>query len=312
MTLFLIITTMLIFSVSCIAVMIYQLRRQPTIFLTTLDYCKLIFSGIMAFISDTLGVGSFAVNVALAKLLGTFHDDELPAVNNGAQVIPGTIESLFFMQIIDVDLVTLFTLVLGTCIGGVIGGNVVSHLSKQAIRLAMLVCFFVIICLLLSHQFHLISMDGDLIELRSWRLIIGFFAMIICGALTSVGIGLFAMVQGVLFLLSASPLIAFPIMTTAGAMQQPLTTLVFLKQHKIPLKKTMTLSLAGCLGVLITLPLFNYLTFAWLHSLLIVILIFNFTAIGRSYLHTRREKNNHLQKEQKSGYTPPIKDTELS
>lgn len=312
MALYLIITTMLIFSISCITVMIYQLRRQPTIFLSTLDYCKLISSGVIAFIADTLGVGSFAVNVALSKLLGTFHDDELPAVNNGAQVIPGTIESLFFMQIIDVDLVTLFTLVLGTCIGGVIGGNIVSHLSKQAIRFAMLICFFVIICLLFSHQFNLISMDGDLIELRSWRLTIGFFAMIVCGALTSVGIGLFAMVQGVLFLLSASPLIAFPIMTTAGAMQQPLTTLVFLKQHKIPLKKTLVLSLAGCLGVFITLPLFNYLTFAWLHSFLIVILIFNFIAIGRSYLHTRSERIYHSQKEVKSGYTPPIKNPEPS
>lgn len=311
MTLILIVTTMLIFSCTCIGVMIFQLYRQPSVVLSTLDYCKLIFSGIVAFIADTLGVGSFAVNVALAKLLGTFHDDELPAVNNGAQVIPGTIESIFFMQIIDVDLLTLFTLVVGTCIGGVIGGNVVSHLSKQAIRLAMLVCFFTIIFLLLSHQFHIIYMDGDLIELRSWRLVIGFFAMILCGALTSVGIGLFAMVQGFLFLLSASPLIAFPIMTTAGAMQQPLTTLVFLKQKKIPLKKTMILSVAGCLGVLITLPLFNYLTFAWLHSLLVVILIYNFIAIGRSYLHTRFKNSYNSQKELISVYTPPIKDSGL-
>lgn len=303
--------SMLFLSLFCVTVMFYQLRRQPTILISTLDYSKLIFSGVIAFIADTLGVGSFAVNVALSKLLGTFHDDELPAVNNGAQVIPGTVESLFFMQMMDVDLTTLITLVLGTCIGGIIGGNVVSHLSKQAIRLAMLICFFVIITLLFCHQFNLIPMDGDLIELRSARLIIGFFAMIICGALTSVGIGLFAMIQGVLFLLSASPLIAFPIMTTAGAMQQPLTTLVFLKQHKIPLKKTLVLSLAGCLGVLITLPLFNYLTCAWLHSLLIVILIFNFIAIGRSYLRTRQMKIDHSQKD-KSGYTSSMKTAELS
>ena len=65
-----------------------------------MDYIKLGLSGIVAFIADTLGIGSFAVNVAMAKLLGTFPDEELPAVNNGAQVIPGTIESLFFMQIL--------------------------------------------------------------------------------------------------------------------------------------------------------------------------------------------------------------------
>ena len=283
----LIIFIIVLLSLFCAVAMIYQLKQQPAVALSPLDTCKLIGSGIIAFISDTLGVGSFAVNVALAKILGTFHDDELPAVNNGAQVIPGTIESLFFMQLIDVDLTTLVTLVVGTCIGGLLGGAIVSRLSKQAIRLAMMCCFLLIIGLLLCHQFNLLPMTGDLIELRSWKLIIGFVAMIVCGALTSVGIGLFAMVQGVLFLLGASPLIAFPIMTTAGAMQQPLTTLVFLQQRKIPLKKTLILSFAGCIGVLITLPIFNHLTISWLHSLLTVILIYNFFAIGRSYLRAR-------------------------
>lgn len=287
MTITLITFAILILSLLCVGAMIYRLKQQPAVFLSRLEYCKLVASGVIAFIADTLGVGSFAVNVALAKLLGTFRDDELPAVNNGAQVIPGTIESLFFMQLVDVDLTTLITLVLGTALGGLVGGAVVSRLSKQAIRLAMMCCFLLIIGLLLCHQFRLLPMDGDLIELHSWKLIIGFCAMAACGALTSVGIGLFAMVQGVLFLLGASPLIAFPIMMTAGAVQQPLTTLVFLQQDKIPLKKTLVLSLAGCLGVFITLPIFSHLTISWLHTLLLGILIYNFLAIGRTYLQTK-------------------------
>ncbi len=293
----LIIFIILLLSLFCAAVMMIQLRRQARAPLSRMDTCKLIGSGIVAFISDTLGVGSFAVNIALAKLLGTFHDDELPAVNNGAQVIPGTIESLFFMQLIDVDLTTLVTLVLGTCLGGLLGGAIVSRLSQQAIRLAMMGCFLLIIGLLLSHQFNWIPMDGDLIELRSWKLTIGFGAMVVCGALTSVGIGLFAMVQGVLFLLGASPLIAFPIMTTAGAMQQPLTTLVFLQQGKIPLKRTLILSLGGCIGVLLTLPLFSHLTISWLHSLLTVILIYNFFAISHSYLRARPASSFNSEKD---------------
>jgi uncharacterized membrane protein YfcA len=138
-----------------------------------------------------------------------------------------------------------------------------------------------------SHQFHWLPIGGEALELHSWKLLIGFVALIICGALTSVGIGLFVMVQGVLFLLNVSPIVAFPIMTTAGAMQQPLTTLVFLKHDKIPLKKTLMLSFAGCLGVFITLPLFTHLTVTWLHTLLLAILIYNFFAVGRTYLRFR-------------------------
>ncbi|RUR20641.1 sulfite exporter TauE/SafE family protein [Legionella sp. km535] len=291
MAIYFITTGILILSLFCVAVMVIKLRSAPSVPLTLTQYVKLTFSGIVAFIADTLGVGSFAVNVALAKLLGTFRDDELPAVNNGAQVIPGAIESLFFMHLVDVDLTTLLTLVAGTCIGGLLGGFVVSQLSKQAIRLAMMCSFALIIALLISHQFRLLPVGGDLIELHSWKLVIGFFALVICGALTSVGVGLFVMVQGVLFVMNISPVVAFPIMTTAGAMQQPLTTLVFLQQNKIPLKKTLILSLSGCLGVMITIPVFTQLTISWLHTLLLFILIYNLIAIGHTYFRSKPNKN---------------------
>jgi uncharacterized membrane protein YfcA len=288
----LIISAILVLSGICVISMLHGLIKQPSISLSPLTYLKLFFSGIVAFIADTLGVGSFAVNVALAKLMNTFPDDELPAVNNGAQVIPGMIESFFFLRLVDVDLTTLLTLVLGTCIGGLIGSSVVSRLSKQAIRLAMLGCFLAIIILLICHQLHLMPWGGDLAELRSWKLIVGFLAMVVCGGLTSVGIGLFIMVQAVLFLLNVSPIVAFPIMTTAGALQQPLTTLIFVQKNKIPLKKTLILSLSGCVSVLITLPVFTKLTINWLHLLLLVILIYNFFAIGRTYRRSRPQKNN--------------------
>lgn len=294
MAIYLIISGIVLLSLLCVAVMVIKLHQQPATPLTFIQYLKLGFSGILAFIADTLGVGSFAINVALAKLLGTFHDDELPAVNNGAQVIPGAIESLFFMHLVDVDLTTLLTLVSGTCIGGLLGGFVVSRLSKQAIRLAMICCFALIIVLLISHQFRLLPVGGELTELHSWKLVLGFFALVVCGALTSVGVGLFVMVQGVLFLMNVSPVVAFPIMTTAGAMQQPLTTLVFLQQNKIPLKKTLILSLSGCLGVLITLPIFTQLTITWLHLFLLCILIYNFFAIGHTYLQSRPARR-HFQ-----------------
>lgn len=95
MAITLIIIMILLLSLFCVAVMFYQLKKQPAVSLSTMDYCKLLGSGVVAFISDTLGMGSFAVNIALAELLGTFHDEELPAMNNGAQVIPGVIESIF-------------------------------------------------------------------------------------------------------------------------------------------------------------------------------------------------------------------------
>lgn len=279
---------MLILTFFCGAWMCFKLYRQPQVLLLTKEKFRLAITGVVAFISDTLGIGSFAVTIALSKYFRLFDDNELPAVCNGAQVIPGALESIFFIQLIEVDLLTLLTLVIGTCIGGILGGSIISRLSQQKIRVAMIVAFSGIILLLCAKQLGLLPSGGELIALYQWKLLLGFLGMIICGSLTSVGIGLFAMVQGVLFLLGLSPAVAFPIMTTAGAMQQPLTTLVFLKHNKIPLKKTLILSAFGCIGVLITLPIVSHLSVRWLHSLLILIMTYNVITIAFSYQRAKQ------------------------
>lgn len=278
-----------------IGAMLYKLYYTPTIQLSWVETGQLIFSGIVAFIADTIGVGSFAVNIACAKLFNTFHDEELPPMSNAAQVIPGMFESLFFIQLTQIDLKILIPLVIATCIGGVIGSNIISRLSKQAIRLAMMTCFTIIIILLSAEFLQLIPTGGQLTSLSGNRMILAFFAMMICGSLTSAGIGLFSMVQAALFLLNVSPSIAFPIMTTSGAMQQPLTALIFLQKNKIPLKKTLILSVSGCIGVLIALPIITHMSTALLHALLLLIITYNLYRIAQDYLKSVQIKNNSLK-----------------
>ena len=155
----------------------------------------------------------------------------------------------------------------------------------------MILCFSGIIALLIYKQLGAKASHHEITALHSWKLGLGFLAMLICGSLTSVGIGLFAMVQAVLFLMHLSPAVAFPIMTVAGAMQQPLTTLVFLKQGKIPLKKTLILSGFGCLGVLLVLPIVTHLQQQWLHSLLLIIMIYNVFNISKTYFEYKKLLN---------------------
>lgn len=274
-------------SAICVYMMFKQYKRQEKVRVRPIEYLKLTVSGIIAFIFDTIGVGSFPVNTALSQMLKNFKDEQLPAVNAGAQIMPGLLESIFFIQVVNVELKTLIILVAGTCIGGMVGGSVVSKLKKQSIRLAMICCFLTIITLLLGHKMHLLPIGGDAVSLYGNKLVLGFIGMFLCGMFASVGVGLFALVQAVLFLLNLSPLVAFPIMTTAGALQQPLTTMVFLRHDKIPLKKTFILSLAGCIGVLITLPIFTSLSTGTLHTMLLIVLIFNVFTIGRKYLKVR-------------------------
>jgi uncharacterized membrane protein YfcA len=285
----LIITLVVTLNGLCILGMLAQLKNEKQFHINKIETFKLSISGIIAFMADTIGVGSFATNIALAKTFKTFPDEQLPAMVNGAQIIPGVLESIFFMQMFEVDKVTLFTLVLGTCIGGLLGGKIVCRLSKQTIRLTMLTCFSLIILLLVSNELRILPVGGNLTELHDYSLLLGFIGMMICGALTSAGIGLFALVQAVLFLLQVSPAVAFPIMMTAGAMQQPLTTLIFLKERKIPIKKTLIVSLAGCVGVLMITPIFKWFSATTLHFMLVAVLIYNIINIGRAYFSSKKQ-----------------------
>lgn len=285
-----IVAIILSLSLICTVGMFFRLWQEPTQPLPLYTYLKLAVSGVIAFIADTIGIGSFAVNIALARLLGTFSDEELPAVNNGAQVIPGTIESLFFMSYVEVHYLTLITLVIGACLGGLAGGFLASRLHKQGIRLMMIICFASILILLTAHQLGWMPLGGDVMALSGWKLVVGFVGMIVCGALTAFGVGLFVLVQTLLFLLNVSPVVAFPIMTAAGAMQQPLTTLVFLKEKKIPLKKTLILSIAGCLGVYLATLVFSQLKISWLHTLLIFIVLYNLITMLRAWSNAQSHK----------------------
>lgn len=277
------IASMILVNTLCLALMVYQafLDKSPRIRMREKIYLSV--SGFFSFIADTLGIGSFACNISFAKLFKTFPDEQLPAVNNGAQVLPGLLEAIFFLKIIEVEWNTLITLVSGACIGGILGGLFMCHMNKQAIRLTMMLAFSLLIALLVCHKLGLVPVSGELVALSSWKLFIGFCGMVLCGALTSAGIGLFVMVQAVLFILNVSPLVAFPIMTAAGALQQPMTTLIFLKNRKIPLRKTWIISLAGCVGVLVTIPFFTKLKAQWLHSLLLGLLIINLISIARNF-----------------------------
>lgn len=297
MALKILIFTFLVLTIICVVGLVYSLKYQKSTKLSLSEGSKIFGSGVLAFISDTLGIGSFVVSTALAKILGTARDDEIPAINNGAQVLPGALSAFFFITYVDVDVLTLYTLVFGTCVGGVIGGHIVSRLNKQNICLTMVLCFSLIAFLLIGRKAGFLSIGGEATALTSWRLLLGFLGMVLSGILSSAGCGLFAIVQGVLFLLDMSPIVAFPIMMVSGAMQQPLTTMMFLKQRRIPVKKTIALSLGGVVGVILVLPVFKYITISWLHYLLLSILIFNIVSIGRAYLKTRNEGTVKLREE---------------
>lgn len=290
MTKALIYLCILVLTAICIAIMLQLRLKKKCLPLPWYTRLKLVISGFFASSADSLGIGSFTINIACAKFFNTFEDHELPGLINAAQVVPGAIEALFFLSLIEVETSTLIVLIIATCIGGLIGAHTIVRISQQTIRLAMFVALCLVFLLLLCNKLHWLPITGNLTSFSHTRLLIAFFAMIICGALTSVGVGLFVSTQAVMFLLDISPLIAFPIMAAASAIQQPLTTLTLIANNKVPLQRTLIITIAGLAGAACTLPIFTHVNISSLHSLLMLVICYNIIILGQSYLKHRPRK----------------------
>lgn len=283
-------TLIVVFSLICVGLMIKKLPTQPMHRITIREQFQLMTSGVVAFFMDTIGVGSFVCNIAFAKYFKSFKDEEIPPMVNGAQVIPGVIEAIFFLGLIQVDGLTLVTLITATCMGGILGASIVSKLNAQSIRLIMVIAFPTIIFLILSSHFQWLPIGGDKTALQGYELLIGAIGLFFAGILTTAGVGLFALIQAVLFCLGMSPLVAFPIMTAAGAVQQPLSTTIFVLKNKVPLKKSLLIGLYGVMGVFVAIPVITHMSTNKLHALLVLVLTYNTVMMSISYFKHRRAR----------------------
>ncbi|APC96407.1 hypothetical protein [Francisella frigiditurris] len=156
----------------------------------------LAFTGVAAFVADTIGVGSFAINIALGKTLKLVKDAEIPGFLSGAQVMPGAIEAVFFLEVLHVDVLTLVVLVLGATIGGFIGGIFASKISTAAIRLIMIFAFVIMMFLLIGKLLNILPIGGTLMKLTGYKLVLGFVGMIFAGFLVCFGVRFFCISSG--------------------------------------------------------------------------------------------------------------------
>lgn len=276
-------------TISCAVYMFYKLftgqDRSPIQSFS--QKIAFAFTGVFSFVADTIGVGSFAVNIAIAKTFKLVKDAELPGFVNGAQVIPGAVSAIYFLGVLNVDFITLVVLVAGATMGGFAGGIFASKIHTGTIRVIMIFAFTTVILLLLGKLFNVLPIGGTLMKLSGDKLIIGFVAMFGAGFLVCFGVGLFALVQAILFLLGMSPIVAFPIMTTAGAIQQPVTTFAFLINNTVPLKKALIVGCFGVVGVLIGVNIVTILSPQQLQWLLVVVIGYNTISLIRAVNKSR-------------------------
>lgn len=247
-------------------------------------------SGFAANFFDTFGVGSFSSYFALRNLFGLMPDSKR---YNGTLVVQATLptmlQSILFLQLVKIDSLTLIVSCLAIALGGVVSGYFVKYVSKGAIYNVMLVTFAVTAIILILSKMNMLNVGGDLSQVRDTKLIILGVIMFLAGCLPAFGVGYYSIVLVVIFLLGLSPAVAYPIMTTASAVQMPMTAVPMIKNRQFYSLSALILAITGCLAVFVAAPIISTINSAMLKWILLVVLIYNVLMLIKS----KRELENN-------------------
>lgn len=213
---------------------------------------------LIGFITDTLdvfGIGSFATTTMLLNATRQLRQDRLlPGTLNVAFTIPVILEAHIFIKHIEVEPLTLFSLIFAAVVGAVVGGRLVPKLSEQKVQLYLGLALLVTALLMFCKQAGLIEWLGTgntAVGLTGGKLMLAIVLNGIFGALMTLGCGLYAPCMVMVFMLGLNPFVAFPIMMGSAAALMPVAGRAFIKAGSYERKISLCFTLSGIVAVLI-------------------------------------------------------------
>ncbi|HVU00893.1 MAG TPA: sulfite exporter TauE/SafE family protein [Polyangiaceae bacterium] len=200
---------------------------------------------------DTLGIGSFATTTTAFRLGRLVDDRKIPGTLNVGHTLPTIVQALIYITIVDVDAVTLASLVAASVLGAVLGAGIVVKLPLRGIRGVMGVALILAGALMAGSALSVLPKGGDALSLSGTKLVVGIVANGVLGALMTAGIGLYGPCMVLVALLGMSPAAAFPIMMGSCAFLMPSASFRFLREGAYDGTAALGLTLAGIFGVLV-------------------------------------------------------------
>ena len=170
--------------------------------------------GVIANFLDTLGIGSFATSSALFKLKKSVDDINIPGTLNAGDTFPVLTEAFLFFGFVDVDALTLVSMLAAAVVGAYIGAGIVTKWNRHYVRIGMGCALIAVGIIMASKQLAIgpFGLVGYASGLTGIKLVIGVVVNFFLGALMSIGVGLYAPCLALVSMLGMNVKAAFPIM----------------------------------------------------------------------------------------------------
>ena len=161
---------------------------------------------------DTLGIGSFATTTAIFRFRKMVDDRVIPGTLNVGHFLATVAQTFIYTTLIEVDILTLFSLIAASVLGAWLGAGIVARWSKRKVQIGMGLALLVAAIVFFMQARNLLPGGGAELGVRGAKLAVAFVGNFMLGALMSLGIGLYAPCMIMISLLGMNPKAAFPIM----------------------------------------------------------------------------------------------------
>lgn len=267
----------------------YDLYLHRNEFEKKTSFVKCSLYGFVFLFFDVLGIGSFAPQTSLFRYSHEMEDRYIPGTLNVGNAIPTMIQALIFIRLVQVDALTLFTMIMASALGSSIGAGIVSKMSERKIRLSMGTALIVTAGFMFASAIGFLDIGGNALGLQGLKLIIGVGVNFILGALMTVGVGLYSPCMALVSLLGMSPTAAFPIMMGSCAFLMPTCGIKFIKNQMYNRKAALADTIFGSLGVIIAAYIVKSLPLDVIRWGVIVVVLY--TAI--QMIRAANDENHH-------------------
>ncbi|KHD46299.1 sodium:solute symporter [Streptococcus hongkongensis] len=242
---------------------------------------------------DTLGIGSFATTTTLFKMTKLVQDDsKLPGTMTAAHVLPVLIQSLCFIFVIKVEVLTLVSMAGAAFLGAYFGTKITKNWHTPTVQ-AILGSLLILASVIMT--FRMITNPGSDIAhsqhgLHGIWLFVGIAFNFAIGVLMTMGLGNYAPELIFFSLMGLSPAVAMPVMMLDAAMIMTASSRQFIKGDRVSWTGFAGVVIGGCIGVLLAVFFLTNLDINNLKKLVVIIVIFTGVMLIRSSIASRKHE----------------------
>lgn len=237
---------------------------------------------------DTLGIGSFATTTSVFKFSNMVPDELIPGTLNAGHTLPVILQAFIYIAAIEVDMVTLVLMIAAAMLGGWFGAGLVARLPRRGVQLGMGFALLTAVVVMLLRQLGRFPAGGTAIALRGSLLVAAVAGNFVFGALSTLGVGLYAPCMTLVSLLGMTPAAAFPIMMGSSAFLMPVASARFIWSKAYFAPVAIGLAAGGLLGVPLAAFVVKSLPLTALRYLVIAVVFYAAVLMLRSALRSRR------------------------